>query len=545
MRSPARAIAWEFRQPHRWALMGLAGYLLAGGFIKLLVLGPAQVRLDPPDAVAAVAVVPFTVAFFYLLGVFSFGLAGDLAARQSIYPPRLFTLPVTTATLAGWPMLFGTAAMVSLWLVTASLARWPWGIDVPFVWPAVLGAVFLAWTQVLTWMPYGLPGLRVIVTVLWLVALDAIVILAVHYQASEPLIVALLAPQLLLAYPAACVAVARARRGEVPDWRGRFACRERTADRLPRPRDHLSSPARAQLWFEWRRHGRSLPALVGILLPFELGLLFIPGNDTPAFVFVILAGVLLTPPLMAGFVAATVSRPTPHGRDASGVPPFMATRPLTSAALIAAKLKMAIWSTLATWLLVFVAIVLSLALSSAWPVVIERVGRFGEAVGTPRTIVVALLGFCWLLTSTWKQLVRSLYIGLTGREWIIKTSGFLALVLLLIALPTVEWISETKEAQAALWDVWPWILAGLVCVKMSVAVWVARALCDGRLLGDRTLVAGAACWMIAVLALYGVLVWWVSTPFIPRYVLAMIAILAVPLARLSAAPLALDWNRHR
>ena len=46
-------------------------------------------------------------------------------------------------------------------------------------------------------------------------------------------------------------------------------------------------------------------------------------------------------------------------------------------------------------------------------------------------------------------------------------------------------------------------------------------------------------------ALYGVLVWFFSTPFVERYVLALIAILAVPLARISAAPLGLAWNRHR
>ena len=49
----------------------------------------------------------------YFLAVFSFGLSGDLAARQSMYPARMFTLPVTTAALAGWPMLYGTAAMAA------------------------------------------------------------------------------------------------------------------------------------------------------------------------------------------------------------------------------------------------------------------------------------------------------------------------------------------------------------------------------------------------------------------------------------------------
>ncbi|HEX9310311.1 MAG TPA: hypothetical protein VF887_05830, partial [Gemmatimonadaceae bacterium] len=59
------------------------------------------------------------------------------------------------------------------------------------------------------------------------------------------------------------------------------------------------------------------------------------------------------------------------------------------------------------------------------------------------------------------------------------------------------------------------------------------------------LVTGAACWSVAVLALYGVLVWLLDTPHIPHYLLMLVAILAIPLARLSAAPLALAWNRHR
>jgi hypothetical protein len=40
-------------------------------------------------------------------------------------------------------------------------------------------------------------------------------------------------------------------------------------------------------------------------------------------------------------------------------------------------------------------------------------------------------------------------------------------------------------------------------------------------------------------------VWLIATPFFPHYVLALVAILATPLARLAAAPLALASNRHR
>lgn len=544
MRSPALAIAWEFRQGHRFALIALAGLIFVVGMLRLLIPGPWEpVELDTPNETAALLILPFSAIFMYFLAVFSFGLAGDLAARQSIYPARMFTLPVTTTALAGWPMLYGAAAMASLWLAMVLFAVLPLGIDVPLIWPGLLAAVFLAWTQALMWTPYGLPGLRVIVAVSWLVALDAAVLLAIHYDVSEPLLVAGLAPQLPLAYLVACSAVARARRGDVPDWRGKFARLGRITDLLPRQRNHFSSPASAQIWFEWRQHGRRLPALMVLLLPFELAVLSIAGDDGIQLVFYTLLGVLLTPPFMAGFAAATVSKANSDVHDSWGVTPFDATRPLTSAALIAAQLKVAIWSTLAAWLLVLIAIPLALTLSSTWPVVIERTTRWIENEGTLRAVAIVLLGFLGLLGLTWKQLVQNLYIGLTGREWVVKASVFFALSYLVVFGPLAGWILSLY-AMALATNALPWIAAALIGLKLSAAAWIATRLHRQRLLNGRTLVTVAACWLVVVLALYGLLSWLVTTPLIPRFFLAMVAVLSIPLARLSAAPLALAWNRH-
>jgi len=522
----------------------VAGYLVVVAMIRFLILEPGEPVLVDSVRFAAVVSVPLTATFVYLLAVFSFGFAGDPAARHSMYPARMFTLPVTNAALVGWPMLYGTAAMAILWLAARLLAVWPSGIAVPLIWPALLAAALLAWTQALTWMPYGLPGIRLIVAVLCLAALDTVVLLAIHFKAGEPRMVAILAPQVPLAYLVARFAVARARRGEVPDWRGRSARSGEIADVLPRPRDHFSSPGRAQVWFEWRRHGRSLPALVGLLLPFELALLWLAKGAT-AFVFEILFLALITPPFMAAFTAWTVSQPNPQVRDSYGVPPFIATRPLTSAEPIAAKLKMAMWSTLAAWLAVLVATPLAPEWSGTWSVVIERVRRMHNAIGTPRAATVVLLILAGFIVATWKQLVQSLHIGLTGRAWIVKGSVLLTLTLLILLGPIVEWIIDSPSVQRALWNALPLILAVLVGIKMSAAAWIATRLDRRRLLGDRALVLGAACWCVAVLALYAVLVWFFSTPFVARYVLALIAILAVPLARISAASLALAWNRHR
>jgi hypothetical protein len=141
--------------------------------------------------------------------------------------------------------------------------------------------------------------------------------------------------------------------------------------------------------------------------------------------------------------------------------------------------------------------------------------------------------------------VQSLYVGLTGREWIVKASALFTLLLLAAIAPTAFWIHDNGDVRAAVWNAFPLILGVLVCAKMAAAAWVATRLYRSHVLSDRTLVTGAACWAVAVLALYGLLAWLLFTPVMPRYLLGFVAILAVPLARVSAAPLALAWNRHR
>ncbi|MCU1228644.1 MAG: hypothetical protein JWO97_1528 [Acidobacteria bacterium] len=538
MRSPAAAIAWQFRRQHRWGLIAIIAYLFVLAMTRIVLLARGQhIELDE-EKFAFLIVVPLTATFIYFLSVFSFGLAGDLAARESMYPARILRLPVTTAALAGLPMLYGTAAMAILWLGTRLFALWPSDFDVPLVWPALLAASLLAWTQALTWMAYPSRGLRVIITVLWLAAIDTIIMVALKLRTSELVMLALLAPHVPLAYLVARSAVARARRGDVP---GGLARAGRIADVLPRTRDPFPSPARAQLWFEWRQYGRALPAMIAILLPFELALLF-PFSHTPELIFEVLLFVMFTPPFMAAFVAATGAK---SSGDPDGLTPFLATRPLTNGTLIAARMKAMMWSTLAAWSLVFVATPIALKISGAAPVVIERMHRFVEVMELPRAIAIVFLVAAALLASTWKQLVQSLFIGMSGREWLVKGSVFATLTFLAVVLPLAVWISRSRYAMAVLFTNFALIAAVLVCFKLSAALWIAMRLHDKRLVSDRTLVIGAICWDVAVLALYGLLVWIVPLALIAKYVLALVAILEVPLARLAAAPLALAWNRHR
>src|SRR5439155_11946727 len=147
MRSPGLAIGWEFRRRHQWGLIAVAGYLFVAATIRFLILEPDELVLVDSVRFAALVSVPLTTTFVYLLAVFSYGLAGDLAARHSMYPARMFTLPVSNAALVGWPMLYGATAVVCLWLLTRWLSIWPSAFFIPYVWPATLAASLVMWTQ--------------------------------------------------------------------------------------------------------------------------------------------------------------------------------------------------------------------------------------------------------------------------------------------------------------------------------------------------------------------------------------------------------------
>ena len=535
----ARAIAWEFHRRHRVASVALGAYLGVFALMKWLILGPgAMIRLDPPNGLAGFIIAPVSITYFYLVAVFSYGLSGDLAARESIFPRRILALPVSTRALAGLPMLYGVFACATLWLLTAALVRMM-GVDVyvPWVWPACLAAAYLAWTQALMWMPYGFPGVRVAVAALWLAVVDALVLVSLNYRASEWTMVAICAPQIPIAYLVARYGVARARRGETPDWeRGtrRSADGPKAAAGRRSPRV-FASASRAQTWFEWKRHGRILPAMVALVVPVELVLLFVPGNDTAPVVFLTLGVVLITPPFLALFAAAGVSTSTT----------YLMTRPMTSASLVAAKIRASLASTLVAWVVLLALVPAALAVSGTLPVFVERVIAFDGAVGHARTIAVAAFGFAVLFAATWKRLVQSLCIGLTGRDWVVKSAVLLALVFLVAIGPLLDWLRADIRIQSVIWHALPLVIAAVVLMKAIAAAWVAARLARSGVIADRALMTGAAGWLATVLALYGALVWFADAPSIPRYFLASIAIVSVPLARVSAAPLALAWSRHR
>jgi hypothetical protein len=542
MRTPAAAIAWELRQRHRWGLIAVLATILTLGGIKLAVL-TTQAHPELDDTTFALLVpVPLAATFLYLLAVFTFGISGDLAARESMYPPRMLTLPVSTVALAGWPMLYGGVSMTLLWLAMRIAVIFPSGFDVPKYWPALFAASLLAWTQALTWMPYPFRGMRILVSIGLLLSIDIVVFTALEFKASESTMLLLLAPFMPLAYVSALSAVGRARRGDVPDWHvtERFA----PASARPTAARDFASAARAQLWFEWRQYGRSLPLLVASVLPVGLSLLFL-FRETAVIVVEIVVASLLLPPFMAIFVAATAGKSGANASESYGMTAFIATRPVGDRALVVAKWQAALLSTLAAWMIVAVALPVALIWSDATEPVIDIARNVDDALGRPRAIILGLLILAGLVASTWKQLVQGLYIAMSGRDWAVKGMAFTTLALVTVGFLTLGWILDSRYRIALVWNAIPWVMAVFVALKLVLAMWVMQRGAKRGLFTRTQLVFAAIVWDLCVFAVYGVMALILPAILVRRHFLLLVAMLVVPFVRLAAAPLAVAGNRHR
>jgi hypothetical protein len=462
------------------------------------------------------------------------------------------------------------------WIAVARLILIPNGMPAPVGWVAAMFAALLACVQALCWSPFGLPYLRPIVGLLLLSALVAGGEMAAVDGASSAALIRIYVALVALAYTAAVVGLAAARRGDGAGWPSLPQPTKAVDKALPRRQRPFASPAAAQLWFEWRRNGAALPLFVagiGLLLTLPVawvhelrpigtggGLPLPPFHDVEMNVWLALQkGALLWPVLLAGIIGCGLRKYDSRRKDLS-LHPFFATRPLITSALVLAKLQMAALSTLAAWgiMLLFV---------WGWLLTPAREGeRNGPLVMlllahcTPSGLVLALCGVVAMIGWTWKNQVQGLFVELTGRRWV--TQGVPAAVygLMLAAfIALVHWSSSDRGVELQRYDV-PrlvgWLMGLAVTLKLGVVGWALHALRRRALVSERALAGVVTAWLVLVTVLFGLFSWaareanlaWLPMPaghlLSAPYLLAA-AVLCAPITRLALAPLALAWNRHR
>jgi len=520
----AVALAWEFWGRHRWGLAGAAA--LVAGFA-------AYTAAAPLTALGAtLSTLWFVMALSYVIGVFAYGFEARLEAAESGFPPRLFVLPVPTWLLVGWPMAQGMLAAVAMWLAWDGLVLRPAGVETPAWWVPMLAAV-VACAQALVWLPFGVAWLRVGVMALALTALlrsgayfdDA----AVQARALTGVAAGLVPAAFLVARSG----VARARRGDNPEW-GWFRRPAGGESVAPagRERAPFASAMAAQTWYEWRLRGRGYVAAVAAVVAVLAAVaLFEQPSSRADFGLVF----LFVPPLIAAYWGAAAGSPGESIRS-TALSTFAATRPLDGRAMVAAKVRALTLAAAATWLVV-------LAFTAGWVAAadgFERLGRTWEA-SVERQGRATAVGFCALFAAglvggTWRALVANLWVGLAGRTWLVPLQTVvMSLPAVYLFAEGVHWDSDPARRERLLAAL-PWIVSAAVAVKLLAAGgFVYR---DGA-----SRVVGA--WAVAAAGLAAALVWLVPPALVPAHGVVLGVVLLLPLARLTAAPRALAWNRHR
>ena len=149
MHSPALAIAWQLWTRHRSgiviALVSLVAMLAASPLL------PLTARM-----IASSIVLILVIAYFMNILLF----VNSIGSVDSTYPRRMYSLPVSSGTLVGWPMLYGGGVVALLWVAAACLVYRPSGFQTPILLPALWLAATLVWLQAFTWSPISNPLLK-------------------------------------------------------------------------------------------------------------------------------------------------------------------------------------------------------------------------------------------------------------------------------------------------------------------------------------------------------------------------------------------------
>jgi hypothetical protein len=494
----------------------------------------------------------------------------DLAARDSQFPRHLFTLPLSSRQLV-LPFMAGAVLLSALlWLLADVISSGrvftsgPLHLPVEQLrkdfWFPFLLASLIVWTQALLWTSFRRGQARVWALFALVIWHAVLLVLAVDRTIPGPMMLALGALQVLLAYPVAVWAVGRARRGDPspaaahPRGGGLPLIHLRPrGEKQTRAHPPFASPLAAQGWFEWQAHRTRNKSPFLLFVPFVLALALlahlkttaIPGGGAMEAALALLkqlAWLLTVIPVLTGPYAASFHSRVEWNRDNAFVmPAFFAALPLSTGDFAWAKMKLAAGAMLVFCAVLALMTLLLLPLFDLHLLWVELLAalRANYAFVHPVLLVAALLVAITLLSAA--QGANYVWVALFGRGWILANVVMAAVAIaLLIGLPTL--LRDPARA-ARVQEMLPVALAVLAFVKLGVLAVLAEQVRRREHYPAKRIALIAGGWVVAVVAAF--LMWRQLAPDIePRTALSTLVLLT-PVLGFFAAPLALQWNRAR
>jgi len=524
-------MTWEMLCRGRWSLFTAA---LGANALPLLLFSVLQHdgALDPTEKSQIMMHIVMVQINVLLFGIFVFGAIGA--------PSRLYALPISTSSLVALQLLQGMLAVAAELVLSTMLLNATFGLGWPLWGPALFAAVAAATILALLWLTeksaWVLVAIGLVGSVLglWLKS---------HYGPTfsppsrywavvTPVDVLTLILATLLAYWIGVAGVSRNRCGEPPLSVGLIAWFERVFAGTPQAGRAFHTPAEAQLWFEWRKKGLALPAMVVMGLVMGHGIWLLVSRESKAlYEGLVGSGALLVlGGLLGGFIFGNVGR-----RDSDlQFGHFLATRPIPTPEMARSILKCAAKGLLIAWIIWAVAFFAVSAL--LWSLGV----RFPLAMPAP-------LGWWYLpatLVGAWAAIGVLTPVTLAGRQTLAGVLIF-GPVALFVGLLLFSKYALSREGQEQFFQ---GSLVACGIALMLGTVWAFSAARRRSLIGRPTLVVASVVWIVlcTLVALQRISSLGTSNPAerLPIYIAAL-GILALAISPLATAPLALAWNRHR
>jgi hypothetical protein len=554
MKSPTHALLWEMWRLNRQMIAAIVGLTVAGRLVDFF--GQAVETGSGSAEMSPMVFLLLMIAFLLLFGVFNYTEASDNRGVGG-FPSRLFILPVSSLRLVTIPVLAGIASVELLYLAWMEPLSRASSTSAAFV--AALLASLMVFYQAGLWTLDRLGPVRMLV-----VGAVALVLLGIGVSPSFPpsplpawrsesALAAMVVSAAVIAFLLALRRVRSLRCGGTGRVRRLDRLIASAAAVMPARRKAFASPAAAHFWFEWRCSGLALPMLVGGVLLIVIGPLSWIERDEARRTVPLLFGALATPMVLAIPIGFGFGKPTFWSEDLS-LPAFLAVRPLTDDDITAIKVKVAIASVAASWLLV-------LLFAGSWLSMwanLDAFSRFAAELrafpGTSMAAVfgVAVSGVLAGMFLTWRFMVNRLWTGLSGSRRLFSASvmsvllmGIVGVFFVAAGLPgwAVGRVAEDPGRMAAV----GWMALTAVGVKFGLAAYAWRRV-SARYVRQYFLVwaGGTVCFVTLAFLLCEVARGY-GAPDIYRFqkFMILLALLAMPLGRLGLTPTFLARNRHR
>ena len=260
-----------------------------------------------------------------------------------------------------------------------------------------------------------------------------------------------------------------------------------------------------------------------------------------------LALLAILPVSWAGAVSLSLGSLRPYWVKSRGFITFLATRPLGSGAIVAAKLRMVALSILLLFVIMGIEIVFWIVIAGYTPEVLDLARRFLASFPGWRAPAVLVLGAVTVLALVWSMATAGFPVALVGRNAVLVGVNLAVIAAFMGFVAAVIGLTIYPAYLPRVIALCPWLVLAATVVKGIVATLAFRACLHCGLMRMPTAIAIVASALVVAacaVALANLLSAAELIPW-PMSINLLAIVILVPCGRLALAPLALEWNRHR